>query len=209
MSWVEILGYLASALVALSLSMKSLARLRALNLVGALTFAVYGGLLGIYPVLAVNGYIAVINIIFLLKMQPGRSEAFELLAIGSPENSYLRRFLEFHAEDIDRFFPGFDLDRQEAPAVVFILRDMLPVGLVVCRRRDAETLTVVLDYVVPSYRDFRCAEYFYRSWPRVINQEGVRRFLAQTEVTAHRKYLRKLGFTPAEDEGKGCYVRVV
>ncbi len=207
MNWVEILGYAASVLVALSLTMRSLARLRALNLVGSVAFACYGWLLGAFPVLIVNGYIAVINIIFLLKMQPGRSEAFELLAIDNPGNRYLRRFLDFHADDICRFFPSFDLEGINDVQVVFILRDMLPVGLVICRRTDGETLTVILDYVIPSHRDFRCAEYFYRSWHTVMDHSGIGRFMVRSDVDAHLKYLRRLGFVPDENEGPGWYVR--
>ncbi len=207
MTWIEILGYAASLLVALSLSMKSVARLRALNLLGALVFAVYGWLLDVYPVMVVNAYIAVINIVFLLKMQPGRSEAFELLAIASPDNRYLRRFLDFHAGDIRRFFPRFSLDELSDPVVVFILRDMLPVGLVIGRHTGQGTFTVDLDYVIPSHRDFRCAEYFYRSWQTVLDRAEVVRFLARAEVEVHRKYLRKMGFKPAEGEAPGWYER--
>ncbi len=207
MNWVEILGYVASAFVAVSLSMKSLARLRALNLVGALAFACYGWLLSAYPILIVNGYIAVINFVFLLKLRPGRSEAFELLAIRDADNRYLRRFLEFHAEDIRRFFPDFKLESEQDIQVVFILRDMLPVGLVICQRTDAETLTVLLDYVIPSHRDFRCAEYFYRSWRAVIDQEGVHRFLARADVDDHLNYLQRLGFLPLGGDQAGWYAR--
>jgi len=77
LDWIEILGYVASTLVAISLTMSSLAKLRALNLVGASAFAVYGWLVGAYPVMAVNGFITVVNVIYLLRMQPGKSEAFE------------------------------------------------------------------------------------------------------------------------------------
>ncbi len=194
MNWIEILGYAASVLVAVSLTMSSLARLRALNLLGSSAFAVYGFLVGAYPVMAVNGFIAVVNVVYLLRMQPGRSEAFELLALQRPENSYLRRFLDFHLDDIRRFFPDFDPVLPEDAQPVFILRDMMPVGLVVCRRDDDSTLDVLLDYVIPSDRDFQCARYFYRSWSEVLDCAGVCRFKARGETEQHRGYLQKMGF---------------
>ncbi|PJA77051.1 hypothetical protein CO151_00945 [bacterium CG_4_9_14_3_um_filter_65_15] len=207
MTWIEILGYAASLLVAVSLSMKSLARLRALNLLGSVAFAVYGLVLGVYPVMVVNAYIAVINVVFLMRMQPGHSEAFSLLAIGRADNGYLRRFLEFHARDIARYFPDFDPDRLAAPRVVFILRDMLPVGLVIGHRDDQRNLIVDLDYVIPSHRDFRCAEYFYRAWRSVMDDDGIEGFLTRSEVDAHRRYLKKLNFQPARDIGEHWYLR--
>jgi hypothetical protein len=208
MNWIEILGYVASVLVAVSLTMSSLAKLRVLNLMGAIAFAGYGWLVGAYPVLIVNAFIAVVNVVYLLRMQPGRSEAFELLPLAHPDNRYFRRFLEFHGEDIARFFPGFRPEGLEKVHIVFILRNMLPVGVVVCRRQDDRTLEVLLDYVIPSDRDFQCARYFYRSWPEVIDAEGITRFITRGEVPPHRKYLKKMGFLAAPDLGRDFFVRV-
>ncbi len=207
MTWIDILGYLASALVAVSLTMSSLARLRLLNLIGAALFAGYGWLVGAYPVFAVNGFIAVVNIVYLARMRPGRSEAFELLAIGRLDNRYLQRFLEFHRDDIARFFPAFDAAALADPRLVFILRDMLPVGLVICEPGPGRALHVRLDYVIPQYRDFRCAQYFYRSWSSVVGCPGVERFVATGEVAAHRAYLKRVGFSPAPELGPDAWVR--
>lgn len=207
MNWIEILGYAASLLVAISLTMSSLARLRALNLLGAALFAAYGWLVGAIPVLLVNGFIAVVNVVFLARMQPGRSEAFDLLAIRRPDNRYLQRFLEFHRQDIARFSPGFDAGAIRDPRIVFILRDMLPVGLVICEPGAGGDLHVRLDYVIPPYRDFRCAHYFYRAWSTVVDCPGARRFVATGGSAKHRWYLRKVGFAAEPGLGADLYVR--
>lgn len=207
MNWIDILGYAASVLVAVSLTMSSLARLRALNLVGAALFAAYGWLVDAYPVLAVNGFIAVVNVIYLLKMQPGRSEAFELLAIRRLDNRYLQRFLEFHRPDIARFFPDFDVERLTNPRIVFILRDMMTVGVVICEPDDERNLAVRLDYMIPAYRDFRCAQYFYRSWSTVVDCPGAHRFVARGGVDRHRSYLTRVGFRPEPALGADVFVR--
>ncbi|MBK8167406.1 MAG: YgjV family protein [bacterium] len=207
MNWIEILGYAASLLVAISLTMSSLARLRALNLVGAGLFAVYGWLVGAIPVLLVNGFIAVVNVVFLARMQPGRSEAFELLAIGRRDNRYLQRFLEFHRRDIALFSPGFDAAAAADPRIVFILRDMQPVGLVICEPAAGGDLRVLLDYVIPSYRDFRCAHYFYSAWSTVVECPGARRFVATGGSEKHRWYLKKVGFAAEPALGPDVFVR--
>ena len=51
MNWVEVVGYVASALVALSFAMRSVVKLRTVSLVGSAIFAVYGALIGAWPVL--------------------------------------------------------------------------------------------------------------------------------------------------------------
>ena len=63
--YYEIVGYIGSFLVALSLSMKNIRLLRKINLVGASTFATYGILIGAIPVFALNGLIVIIDIYYI------------------------------------------------------------------------------------------------------------------------------------------------
>jgi len=208
MSWIEIVGYAGSLLVAASLTMRSVVRLRLLNLAGALLFAVYGLVVRAYPVAAVNGFIVVVNVVYLLQMRPGRRlEYFELLELPRPDNRYLRRFLEFHADDIRRFFPGFAMPPASPLCTVFILRDMLPVGLVICVPRGEGELEVLLDYVIPAYRDFRCGRYFYAARGRELDAAGYRRYVTRPATSRHAGYLRKMGFRPEQREDGEWYVR--
>ncbi len=61
----ELLGYLASLFVAISLMMRSLTRLRVINLVGCLLFVVYGLIIGAYPVAVMNTFILLVNLYHL------------------------------------------------------------------------------------------------------------------------------------------------
>ncbi len=202
-AWQEIIGYVGSVLVAVSLTMSSVVRLRWLNLFGAVIFSVYGLLVGAYPVIAVNGFIAVVNVWYLIRMSRSE-EYFELLEIKSKSNRYLNRFLEFHSRDIERFFPGFDLEAWEDPTMVLILRDMHPAGLLVCIPGEDGTLEVVIDYVVPRYRDLKCARFFYRQWGPVFARNGFSRFLVRTDIPAHIRYLSRIGYRP-DPACRHCY----
>src|SRR5690606_31118923 len=64
-SGAEAVGYLASALVVLSLTMTSVVRLRTISLAGSIAFVVYGAMLGAVPILISNAVIAAINVWFL------------------------------------------------------------------------------------------------------------------------------------------------
>ncbi|WED24336.1 YgjV family protein [Vibrio sp. JC009] len=68
MDIIEIMGYAASIMVAISLTMKDIAKLRILNFVGCTFFVIYGLMIGAYPVVATNAFIAVVNVYFLTKM---------------------------------------------------------------------------------------------------------------------------------------------
>ena len=205
MIWVETIGYVGSVLVAVSLMMSSLVKLRWINLVGAVTFAIYGGIVGAYPVLVVNGFIAIVNVVYLWRMSR-RRDYFTLLPIRRRDNSFLVGFLEFHAADISSFFPDFDLDGLENPRMVFILRNMNPAGLVVFEEKKRDVL-IHLDYVLPSYRDLRCARFFLDQMAAGWRTRGLERILSPAAGATHLDYLKRLGFSPALPDGLLLFAR--
>ena len=74
-NYLEFLGYLASTLVAISLMMRSLTKLRVINLSGSLLFTVYGFSIGAYPVAALNAFIVLVNLFYLQKQVSGKVQA--------------------------------------------------------------------------------------------------------------------------------------
>ncbi|PTY38154.1 hypothetical protein BGP77_17055 [Saccharospirillum sp. MSK14-1] len=65
MQWLEVYGYLGSVLIAISLMMADIRKLRWINLVGAGTFASYGLLIQAWPVALLNGFIVLIDVVHL------------------------------------------------------------------------------------------------------------------------------------------------
>src|SRR4051812_11400442 len=95
---LELVGYAGSALIAISVMMSSIVRLRAINLLGATAFAAYGFLIRAYPVAALNGFIALVNAFYLLRMLRAK-EYFRLLPL-KPDSEYLPYFLNFYRKEI-------------------------------------------------------------------------------------------------------------
>lgn len=193
---VEIIGYLGSILVAISLMMKSLLRLRLINLVGALFFTVYGILLGAYPVAVLNGLIVVIDIYYLVQMW--RQKDFFTFLEVSPQGAYLRAFLDFHKADIAAIIPGFKYQPKEDLITFFILRNMVPAGLFIARV-EGETARIELDYVIANYRDFKVARFIFEENAAFFAQRGIRRFVSEGGSDFHRGYLEKMGFVRSGD----------
>ena len=79
--WIEWLGYLASIIVAVSLTMANIRRLRWINLLGASAFTLYGWILNLYPVFFVNLFITFINIYYLIRMSLTK-DRFHLIPIS-------------------------------------------------------------------------------------------------------------------------------
>lgn len=196
MSWVELLGYAASVLVAVSLMMSRIVRLRVINLVGSLAFTIYGVLVGAYPVAAVNAFIVLINLWFLAKMLRTR-EYFRILQI-EPDSEYLRHFLTTHGEEIERFSPGFAHDPSRRELTFFVLRDLVPAGLFIGELRDDGCLWVRLDYVIPAYRDFKIGRWLYDECADFFRARGIAEIRSPSGNPIHAKYLRRMGFTPVD-----------
>ena len=100
------MGYFASGIIAFSMTMNSIVKFRWINLVGASTFAIYGFLIGAFPVMLLNGIIVLVDIYYLQKIYATK-HLFDTVEIR-PDSQYLIKFLDFHKEEIEQFFPGFE-----------------------------------------------------------------------------------------------------
>lgn len=64
---IEIIGYVAMALVGISFLMKDIKTLRFFNLLGASVFIIYGILLRQPPIYILNTFIVLVNLYYLRK----------------------------------------------------------------------------------------------------------------------------------------------
>jgi len=190
MNYVEIIGYVASILVAISLTMSQILKLRVINFIGAVTFSIYGYLLGAYPIFFVNGFIACINIYYLVKMYKNK-DAFDVFnASANPE--YLDRFFEHYKKDVNHFFPSFKEEDLRTKKSIFILRNMRPVNLVVFNEQGNGIVEILLDYAIPEYRDFLNGKFFLSLFMK--GEANETQFVTKSESKDHTKYLTKIGF---------------
>lgn len=67
MNYVEILGYVAMVLVALSFLLKDVIKLRLVNSLGCACFVIYGLLIGSFPVTGLNTLVVAINLYYIFK----------------------------------------------------------------------------------------------------------------------------------------------
>lgn len=75
MDFIEILGYIATALVAGSFLMRDVIKLRALNASGAVLFVIYGLIQQTYPVALLNAFLVVVNVFYILKDRKAKQES--------------------------------------------------------------------------------------------------------------------------------------
>ncbi len=65
--FLELFGYLGTALVILSMTMNSVTRLRVVNLAGAVICCIYGALTQTWPTMVLNLSLSVIHIVQLVR----------------------------------------------------------------------------------------------------------------------------------------------
>lgn len=190
---IEYFGTLMSVVIAVSLMQKNIRWLRIINAIGAVGFSVYGALIGAWPVLALNTFIFFIDIWFLVQMR-NTDEHFDFLKVDGLKSVYVRKFIKFHLKEISSFMPDFDPEDRENVKGCLILRDIRPVSLVLYRSTGPGEAEILLDYSVPSYRDYKNARYFFNYVLRHVDLGGITQLSSRVSTTIHRKYLEKIGF---------------
>lgn len=198
----EMIGYAGSLLVALSLMMKSLQRLRIINMIGALFFITYGLLIGALPIAMLNALTLGVNAYNLWRMLQ-QKDYFTLMEIR-PDSAYLKRFLEFYRREISELIPTYLFKPGEDQMVIFILRNMVPVGLVIVKQTD-ETAKIFLDFVIPGYRDFRAGKFLFDESADYFWQKGIKELISAPGSSRHESYLKRMGF----EMDQGIYQRKI
>jgi hypothetical protein len=204
MNEIELLGTGASVVVAISLMMRNIRWLRWVNLVGAALFSVYGFLIHAWPVFGLNAFIVLINVYYLFQLSRTR-DRFSLLEVAAADAdagtpTLLNRFLETYGPDLARFQPDFPRKFPSGARIFFVLREVLPISLFVCRPDGKGNQEILVDYAVPAWRDYQNARFVYERGLRSVEWEGTGVFLAQAPVKAHANYLRRMGFRQVPGE---------
>jgi GNAT superfamily N-acetyltransferase len=193
---VDYFGYFASTVVAISLLMSSIIRLRWVNMVGSLLFTTYGVLIQAYPVALLNFCIVCINIYHLTKIY-SKKEHFKLVSIPV-DSQYFTEFLSFHETEIRKFFPNFRATRMVNEACFFVLRDAHVAGIFLAQPLEKDTLLITLDYVIPEYRDFKVGQFVFNECPERFRKLGYNCLASALHTETHNKYLLKMGFTESQ-----------
>lgn len=187
----ELIGYSGSILVAISLMMKSLVRLRAINMIGAIVFIIYGLLIGAIPVVFLNGLILCVNVYNLWQMWL-QKDYFTLMEVRA-ESAYLNHFLGFYRKEILEFIPTYLFKTKSDQLVLFVLRNMMPVGVLIVKP-EGDVATIFLDFVIPGYRDFRAGKFLFEQSSGIFGQKGIQRLLSDPGNPRHETYLKRMGF---------------
>ena len=200
--WLEVVGWIGSILVVVSLTQARVLRFRWMNLVGSAIATAYNAIVGIWPFVAMNGAICLINIYWLVKLNRERHSAavYETVPVA-PDDAYLRHLLQVNAADIAQSAPNFSVDGLDGRCLArLVLRGDETVGAVIVRpdSNDEHKAEVLLDWVNARYRDFTPGEFVYRQ-SGVFAEDGLTRLRVANPPETEHRYLTRMGFRPSDD----------
>ncbi|WP_448072123.1 YgjV family protein [Georgenia yuyongxinii] len=193
---LEIIGWVGSAVVVWSMMQQRILRLRVINLVGSLIQVFYNGVLGVWPVVALNVVLAGVQVFNLYRLLRTRHSPAEYAVLRvDPAGEHLHHLLALHRGDIERFTPSF---REPGPQeeAYLIVRGEETVGYVLLHDAGDGVAQVDLDYVTERYRDFTPGEFLFHS-SDVLREAGYRRVVTAPGV--REPYYAKIGFTQTGD----------
>ena len=189
---LELIGYLGSALVIVSMLMTSVVKLRIINTIGSVIFCGYALAIHSYPTAAMQLCLIIINIINLYKLNNTKKE---YAAVGvNASDGFLAHFLFANSSDIKKFFPDFST-ASENDKIFLITCSQVPAGVFIAQEDTNGSLCVKLDYTTPAYRDCSAGKFLYTHLKRL----GIKKLTAETKIPAHQKYLHKMGFSTGRD----------
>ena len=197
---LEWIGYVGSVIVAVSLTMSSIKKLRWYNLVGAAIFSFYGFAIGALPVGLLNLFISLADIYYIYKMYSVR-ESFKSVKVDVTD-PYLDYFLDFYIGEIRVFFPLFNKEEFKNATntyALLLLRNASVAG-VFMGFKDNSKLTVQLDFVTAEYRDLKPGDFIYKKNIDLIKDNGIEQIVCETTNRSHQKYMTKMGFEKQKNE---------
>jgi len=195
MSALDLLGWVGSAILVLSLLQSRVLRLRVVNAVGTLTLLVFNALIEVWPMTAMNAVLLVVNLRFIVTLLREQHDetVFEVVR-AEPGDPFLQRILTVQADDIRRFQPeaGWAPVEERDHAFV-VLRGTEIVGVVLLDA-DGDVARIRLDYVVPAYRDFTPGEFVWRR-SDILRSLGFRHVMTPPDMVG-ADYYAAVGFRP-------------
>lgn len=202
MSWLDLVGWFGSALLIVSVMQARLLRFRVLNLAACMVLTGFNAALEIWPMVAMNTALCVINLWHIRSLVATRHDeaTYEVLEMG-PDDEYLRHVMRVHGTDILTFQPDLVWDGAAPGRSAFLVqRGDETVGVVLVRDDGDGVARVQLDYVTPRFRDFSPGEFVWRR-SNVLRGRGFSRVVTPPSMVG--AYYERLGFR--RDDASGSW----
>jgi len=193
MDLIQALGYTASFIIFISLTMKSIVKLRILNAVGCVVFVVFAFKTHSLPAVVMNIGIVFIDMYYLFGIMRTK-DIFEIVEVHK-DNDVVRYFFEKNKNEMTALFGDDALSRGEAAAFFFRNNDIA--GLVAYSIQGTgkeKRALITADFVVPKYRDLAIGKHFFVEDVSYWKEKGCSSLISESASQVHAAYLKRIGF---------------
>jgi len=183
-------------------------------MVGSFAFAIYGVLIHAMPIAFVNGFIVLINIYYLYQYFRTQDD-FKIFEITRERYDFLEHFYKIYSNDLKKYYPEFSLEPVPGNNIYLIYRNMTVCNLLILKDSDFSDQTgkpgrtkagqkefeIIVDYVIPKYRDFKVGKFLFNDHPEFFLEKGITKLCIKNPTKAMMQYFKKFNFT-FMDNGK-------
>ena len=184
---VELVGYIGSFLVVVSMLMTSVIKLRFINLTGSFIFTIYALIIKSYPTALMNFSLVIINIYNLYRLLKVQKD-YSVIPVSADEAFY-HYFLNRFEKNIRRFFPNFDKNATYSKMYMICCKTDAA-GILIGNDGEEGEINVAVDYATPAYRDCSAGKHLYR----YLEERGLTKLTVADCSFWHHSYLRHMGF---------------
>ena len=189
---IELIGYLGSILVLVSMLMSSVIKLRIINTVGSIIFTFYAFAIQTYPTAILNVILVGVNIYNIIKLLKSTKQ-YDLVEVKA-EDSFAGYFLEHYKNDIAVYFPEFKNNPELYDVANIVCCNADPAGILL-GKKSGEEIEISLDYTTPMYRDCSVGKFLYEK----LEEQGIKKLVYKSADKKHEEYLKKMGFSKTEE----------
>jgi len=192
----ELIGYTGSVIIAVSMLMTSILKMRWMIFSGNIVFIIYGLLISAYPIIVLNGFNLVVNAWFI--WQAYKLQGNYAVLPANRNAPMLERFLVFYANDIQKFFPDFQTFEKE-DITFLIVKGTAVISVAGFRKNSDGSCSVVIDYVANTHRNMKPGKLLFER-ENVFSLLNTDTIYAQSYHVRHTVYLRRMKFIATEKE---------
>ena len=186
-------GYLASLFLIIALLVNGDIKFRIYNILGTVSFIIYGIIFSAWPVLLTNVILFFINVYYLRKLYEHK-EDFELIEFSGDEKLAIK-FLDFYREDIKTYFPDFNETQLVGNLNFVVLRDLVIAIIFSAEVLDYGDAVVALNYTTKKYRDYKVGKFIFEKEKQYLVSKGIKRIVYKHAANkSHIQYLKTMGF---------------
>lgn len=185
-NWYEWIGYLASALVAISLLMSSIKKLRWINMAGAIVFTIYGLLIKSWPVFSMNLFLVLVNIWYLVKLT-NRNLTLHLKK-EKWDDRLVVKFMCKHKKQIESIYPNFNY--KKATNQLFLVYNKFELIGIVCGEKTDGIARIETLFILNNYKDYDFNKKLFEENKLVLKAFNTDSYSFTSNQSVLVKYLR-------------------